>query len=86
MTDQEFAVYGMSQDDIRKNYMNSVTAQLMGLHKTGMAMVVMSILSDCQEMIGAGGASGLNPRMEEVRKQLNVAKFILSEMMQADKK
>ena len=76
MTDREFAVYGMSQQDIRNQYMDSLTARF-----SGQEMVVMSILSDCQEMIGAGGASGLNPRMEEVRKQLNVAKFILSEMM-----
>ena len=38
------------------------------------AMFGMGILSDCQEL----GAMG---RTEAVRKQLNVAKFILSEMM-----
>jgi hypothetical protein len=78
MNNREIAMYGMTQADIEKNYMNSVTGLL-----SGQEMVVMSILSDCQEMIGAGGASGLNPRMEEVRQQLNVAKYILSEMMDA---
>jgi len=49
--------------------MESITAQFSGLE-----MVVMGILSDAQEL----GAMG---RPEAVRKQLNVAKFILGEMM-----
>ena len=43
-------------------------------------MVAMGIMSDCQEML----AMGAGPRsVEYVRKQLNVAKFILGEMMEA---
>lgn len=57
---------GMSKQDIQEQYMNSLTAKCSGLE-----MVVMGILSDCQEL----GVS------EQVRKQLNVAKFILSEML-----
>jgi len=76
MNEREAQVYGMSVDTIKEEYMNSITAKL-----SGQEMVVMSILSDCQELIGLGGAGGLNPRAEEVRKQLNVAKYILSEMM-----
>lgn len=68
---KDLQVFGMSREDIREEYMNSLTARLSGLE-----MVVMSILSDCQEL----GAMG---RTEDVRKQLNVAKFILSEMMTA---
>jgi len=49
--------------------MESITAKFSGLE-----MVVMGILSDAQEL----GSMG---RTEAVRKQLNVAKFILSEMM-----
>ena len=79
MNTQEAQMFGMSTDRIEKEYMNSLTAKL-----SGQEMVVMSILSDCQELIGDGGAGGLSPRMDEVRKQLNVAKYILSEMM--DKK
>ncbi len=63
--------FGMTREDIREEYMKSLTARLSGLE-----MVVMGILSDCQEL----GAMG---RTEAVRKQLNVAKFILSEMMQS---
>ena len=76
MNEREAQVYGMSVMDIEKEYMNSLTAKL-----TGQEMVVMSILSDCQELIGYGGAGGLNAGLDGVRKQLNVAKYILSEMM-----
>lgn len=75
MTDFESKCYGMTEQDIRKQYMNSITAKCSGLE-----MVVMGILSDCQEMM----AMGTGPRsVEYVRKQMNVAKFILSEMMDA---
>lgn len=71
MTEFETKCYGMSQADIRTEYVESMTARLSGLE-----MVVMSILSDCQELVAMG-------RNEAVRKQLNVAKFILSEMMES---
>ena len=64
----ESQCYGISQADIRRQYMGSITARFSGLE-----MVVMGILSDCQELGGS----------ENVRKQLNIAKFILSEMMDA---
>ena len=74
MTEFETKCYGMSTEDIREQYMESFTTKFSGLE-----MVVMSILSDQQEMLAMG--SGPNS-IEYVRKQLNVAKFILSEMMQ----
>jgi hypothetical protein len=75
MTDFEQKCYGMSTDDIRTQYMESLTACF-----SGQEMVVMGILSDCQEMM----AMGTGPRsVEYVRKQMNVAKFILSEMIEA---
>jgi hypothetical protein len=68
----EQAVYGMSVADIKEQYINSITARFSGLE-----MVVMGILSDCQEMM----AMGTGPRsVEYVRQQMNVAKFILAEM------
>ena len=66
---REINMYGMTEQDIREQYMESITAKFSGLE-----MVVMGVLSDAQEL----GAMG---RTEAVRKQLNVAKFILSEMM-----
>ena len=71
MTKFETQAYGMSESDIREEYMNSLTARLSGLE-----MVVMGVLSDAQELLAMG-------RSEDARKQMNVAKFILSEMMEA---
>lgn len=71
ITDFEKQCYGMSEADIRDQYMNSITAKFSGLE-----MVVMGILSDCQEMNQMQGYK------EVVRKNLNIAKFILSEMME----
>ncbi len=69
----ELQAYGMTESDIREQYINSITATF-----SGQEMVVMSMLSDCQEMMTFGSDT-----KEQVRKQLNVAKFILSEMMDA---
>ena len=71
MTNFETQCYGMTEADIRTQYMGSITAKFSGLE-----MVVMGILSDCQELQAMG-------QSEAFRKQLNVAKFILSEMMDA---
>ena len=71
MTERERKVFGMSEADIREQYMEGITARCSGLE-----MVVMGILSDAQECSAMGSK-------EEVRKQLNIAKFILSEMMDA---
>ena len=73
MTEFEKKCYGMTEARIRKEYMDSLTAKF-----SGNEMVVMGILSDCQELLGSGKFNGMP---ETIRKQLNVAKFILSEMM-----
>ena len=72
-TYSETKMYGMTEQEIRRQYMESLTAKM-----SGQEMVVMGILSDCQEMLamGAGARS-----VEYVRQQMNVAKFILCEMM-----
>lgn len=75
MTEFETKCYGMSTADIREQYMESITARFSGLE-----MVVMGILSDAQELMSMG--QGLQGR-EAARKQMNIAKFILSEMMEA---
>lgn len=71
MTEFEKNCYGMSQEDIREQYMQSITARF-----TGLEMVAMGVLSDAQELLAMG-------RNEDARKQMNIAKFILSEMMDA---
>jgi hypothetical protein len=74
MTDYaETKMYGMTAVQIRRQYMESLTAKM-----SGQEMVVMGILSDCQEMLSMGAG----PRaVEHVRQQMNVAKYILCEMM-----
>ena len=71
MTEFEKNCYGMTEADIRDQYMNSITAKFSGLE-----MVAMGVLSDAQELL----AMGAN---EQARKNMNIAKFILSEMMEA---
>jgi hypothetical protein len=73
MTEFEKRCYGMSEQDIREQYMQSLTGSV-----SGQEMVVMGILSDCQELLGSGRLNGMP---ESIRKNLNIAKFILAEMM-----
>ena len=78
MTEREQKMFGISIEDIKTQYMQSLTAEL-----TGMEMVVMGVLSDAQEMMSMDSSSIPSPNSNEyVRKQLNIAKFILSEMME----
>lgn len=72
MTEFEKNCYGMTEADIREQYMESITAKFSGLE-----MVVMGMLSDVQHM------QEHNFNKEDIRKTLNIAKFILSEMMDA---
>lgn len=72
MTEFEKNCYGMSTDAIRQQYMQSITARLSGLE-----MVAMGVLSDAQELMTFGHAQAT----DQARKNINIAKFILSEMM-----
>ena len=72
MTEFERNCYGISEAQIRKEYMDGITAKLSGLE-----MVAMGILSDAQEMMAAGFDS------DRVRKQINIAKFILCEILES---
>ena len=78
MNEFEKNCYGMSQEDIRAQYMESLTARI-----SGQEMVVMGILSDCQEMISMKNQTIPTPMVDEaIRKQMNIAKYILSEMIE----
>jgi hypothetical protein len=72
MTEFEKNCYGMSTAEITEQYMQSITAKLSGLE-----MVVMGLLSDAQELQSFGHAQAL----DQSRKNMNIAKYILSEMM-----
>lgn len=71
MTEFEKNCYGMSEADIRDEYLKSFTAKHCGLE-----MVAMGILSDAQEMLAMGYDK------DAIRKQLNIAKFIIGEVME----
>jgi len=80
-TSLDKSYYGMTRAEIHDQYMNSITAKLGGLE-----MVVMGILSDCQEMIDRKNPTIPHPNVDEnIRKNLNVAKFILGEMTRSKK-
>ena len=66
MTEFEAQCYGMSEADIREEFLNSLTMKF-----SGKEMVVASLLSDIQEMLEYGYEKN------EIRQLLNVAKFIL---------
>jgi hypothetical protein len=69
MTEFESRCYGISESDIQRQYMQGLSDN---------EMVVAGILSDCQEMLDMG----TGPRsVDHVRKQLNVAKYILFRML-----
>ena len=72
MTKFETNCYGISTQTIQREYMGSITAHQFG----GLEMVAMGVLSDAQELLARGSA-------EAARKHMNIAKYILSEMMKA---
>ena len=80
ITEFEKHCYGMSTEGIRREYMESLTARVSGLE-----MVVMGILSDCQEVQEMAGSFPDGQADNTIRQYLNRAKFILSEMMEAQK-
>ena len=73
MTEFESKCYGMSVADIQRQYMQSITARLSGLE-----MVAMGVLSDAQELLTFGHAQAT----DQARKNINIAKYILSTMME----
>jgi hypothetical protein len=75
MTEFEKNCYGMTEADIREEYMGSITARLSGLE-----MVAMGVLSDAQELM----TFGHDQATDQARKNINIAKFILSEMMESN--
>ena len=71
MTDQEFQMFGMSKGQIEQEYIKSFTTMMSGIE-----MTVISILSDAQHLMEFG-------QHDRARKLMNVAKYILSEQLDA---
>ena len=80
MTEFESKCYGMSEQDIQDQYLNSITARV-----SGPEMVVMGILSDCQELQEMAGSFPDGQADNTIRQYLNRAKYILSTMMEKNR-
>ena len=70
MTEFEKNCYGMPESAVREQYLDSLTTKL-----SGVEMTIAGVLSDCQELLEMGYDK------DYIRKQLNIAKFMLFENM-----
>ena len=71
MTHEEEMMFGMSTGQIEREYIKSFTTMMSGIE-----MTVISILSDAQHLMEYG-------QHDRARKLMNVAKYILSEQLDA---
>ena len=76
--ERERAMYGCTEAELRESVESSITFRF-----TGPAMVVASMLSDCQEMMAHGpyDSDTLSNIQEDQRQLLNRAKWILFEYL-----
>lgn len=72
-TEREIKMYGMTAAEVREQFGNSLTARFCGVE-----MVVMSIMSDVQELLAMAGERA-NTR-EQVRQMMNIGKLLLSDL------
>jgi hypothetical protein len=73
---REIRMYGTTVDQMREAVEQSITFRF-----SGPAMMAMSLMSDCQEMVAYGpyDSDTLANILEDQRQMLNRAKWILSE-------
>ena len=72
-TEREIKMFGMTAAEVREQYGNSLTARFCGVE-----MVVMSIMSDVQELLAMDADRPMVN--EEVRKMMNIGKLLLSDL------
>jgi hypothetical protein len=74
-------MYGITVDQMREAVEQSITFRF-----SGPAMMAMSLMSDCQEMVAYGpyDSDTLANILEDQRQTLNRAKWILSEYVIKD--
>jgi DNA-binding transcriptional regulator YiaG len=72
--------YGMSEEVIRECYMK-MENEFATMDINLIAMRVMGMLSDCQELLQSVHAFNDANDVERIRKTLNISKFMLSEIM-----
>lgn len=71
--EREIKMYGMPAAQVREQFGNSLTARFCGIE-----MVVMSIMSDVQELVAMDADRSMVN--EEVRKLMNIGKLLLSDL------
>lgn len=78
---REIRMYGCTEAQMREAVEQSITFRF-----SGPAMMAMSLMSDCQEMVSYGpyDSDTLANILEDQRQMLNRAKWILSEYMIKD--
>jgi hypothetical protein len=78
---REIRMYCTTEDQMREAVEQSITFRF-----SGPAMMAMSLMSDCQEMVAYGpyDSDTLANILEDQRQMLNRAKWILSEYMIKD--
>lgn len=74
MTNEEYMMFGISEKAIRDQYIDGPWNKLVGTE-----MTIMSILSDAQHVMEFGDN-------ESARKYMNIAKYILSDIMDQKRK
>ncbi len=72
-TEREIKMFGMTAAEVREQFGNSLTARFCGVE-----MVVMSIMSDVQELLAMDADRPMVN--EEVRKMMNIGKLLLSDL------
>lgn len=72
-TEREIKMYGMTAAEVREQFGNSLTARFAGVE-----MVVMSIMSDVQELLAMNADREM--ANEEVRQLMNIGKLLLSDL------
>ena len=72
-TEREIKMFGMTAAEVREQFGNSLTARFAGVE-----MVVMSIMSDVQELLAMDADRPMVN--EEVRKLMNIGKLLLSDL------
>ena len=78
---REVSMYGCTETEMREAVEQSITFRF-----SGPAMMAMSLMSDCQEMVAYGPYDGdtLANILEDQRQTLNRAKWILGTYCMAD--
>jgi len=71
--EREIKMFGMTAAEVREQFGNSLTARFCGVE-----MVVMSIMSDVQELLAMDADRPMVN--EEVRKMMNIGKLLLSDL------